>query len=83
MFTSDLAHLDFRQCDDLPENTMVAPLMVIREIRCLLGNINIQLIVGTEEAVLASKDVFDAFSAWDATQAEDDEGNDQDNSMLN
>lgn len=83
MFTSDLAQLDFRQCDDLPENTIVAPLLVIREIRCLLGDINIQMVVGTEEAVLASKDVFAAFNAWDAMQAEDDQDDSQDKSLLN
>ncbi|QDT33705.1 hypothetical protein [Thalassoglobus polymorphus] len=81
MFTPDLVSLELRQCDDLPENTLVAPLPVIREIRCLLGNIGIQLIVGTEDAVLASKDVFDAFSAWDAMQ--DDIDDSQDNAHLN
>ncbi|WP_417849138.1 hypothetical protein [Thalassoglobus sp.] len=81
MFTPDLVSLELRQCDDLPENTLVAPLPVIREIRCLLGNIGIQLIIGTEDAVLASKDVFDAFSAWDAMQ--DDIDDSQDNSHLN
>lgn len=73
MFTPDLVNLELRQCDDLPRNTLVAPLPVIREIRCLLGNVGIQLLVGTEEAVLASKDVFEAFSAWDAMQADDNE----------
>lgn len=82
MFTPDLVNLELRQCDDLPKNTLVAPLPVIREIRCLLGSIGINLIVGTEEAVLASKDVFDAFSAWEALQSEEDEDM-EDNSLLN
>lgn len=84
MFSSDLVSLELRQCDDLPKNTLVAPLSVIREIRCILGNIGIELVIGTEEAVLASKDVYDAFKAWDAMQPEDDSDDDaQDNSWLN
>lgn len=82
MFISDLVNLDFRQCDELPQNTIVAPLMVIREIRCLLGNINIDLVVGTEEAVFASSDVFEAFNAWDAMQNDEFEDG-SDNSLLN
>lgn len=82
MFSPDLVSLELRQCDDLPQNTLVAPLPVIREIRCLLGNIGIELIVGTGETVLASKDVYDAFKAWDAMQADEtDDG--QDNAWLN
>lgn len=83
MFSPDLVSLELRQCDDLPRNTLVAPLSVIREIRCLLGNIGIDLIVGTEETVLASKDVYDAFKAWDAMQVEDEADSGEDNAWLN
>lgn len=73
MFTPDLACVDFRECGDLPANTLVAPLPVIREIRCLLGNIGIDLLVGSDDAVLVSPDVFAAFAAWDAENNDDDD----------
>jgi hypothetical protein len=76
MTSPDLACLEFRECTKLPANTLVAPLPVIREIRCLLGNIGIDLVVGTDEAVLVSPDVFAAFNAWDAEQSDDPEGDD-------
>ena len=80
MATPDLACLDFRECLELPANTLVAPLPVIREIRCLLGEIGIDLLVGSDDAVLVSPDVFAAFSAWDADQ---EGGEDEDAAWLN
>ena len=68
MFTPDLASFDLRECTDLPKNTIVAPLPFIREIRCLLGNIAIDMVVGQDQAVLLSSDVYAAFSQWDSVQ---------------
>lgn len=82
MFIPDLASLELRQCDELPRNTIVAPLQVIREIRCMLGSIGIDLVVGTDETVLASTDIFEAFKAWDAMQS-DLQDDDEDTSWLN
>lgn len=83
MFIPELASLELRQCDDLPRNTMVAPLSVIREVRCLLGKIGINLVVGVEETVLASTDLFEAFKAWDAMQEELEAESEDDNAWLN
>ncbi len=86
MFTPDLASVDFREARDLPKNTIVAPLAVIREIRIVLGKINIDMQVGVEDAVLVSSDVFAAFSEWDAAQADfedEDEQGGPDTSLLN
>lgn len=87
MLSPDLACVDFRECSDLPANTLVAPLPVIREIRCLLGNIGIDLLVGADEAVLVSSDVFAAFAAWDAENSDEgdeaDEAGDDDTAWLN
>lgn len=82
MTSPDLACLDFLECTELPANTLVAPLPVIREIRCLLGNIGIDLVVGTDDAVLVSPDVFAAFNAWDAEQS-DTPPEDDDSAWLN
>lgn len=87
MFTPDLASVDFREASDLPKNTIIAPLPVIREIRLVLGKINIDMQVGAEDAVLVSSDVFAAFSEWDAAQVdfdeEDGEMPGEDSSLLN
>ena len=72
MQTPDLASVDFREDATLPQKTIVAPLPIIREIRIMLGNINLHMLVGTDDAVLVSSDVFLAFSQWDAAQEEFD-----------
>jgi len=88
MFTPELACLDFQECRDLPANTLVAPLVVLREIRCALGPTRLNLIVGNQEAVLVSSDLYEAFHAWEQHQdnvADDgqDEQDDTDYSLLN
>ncbi|MEW4488695.1 hypothetical protein AB1L42_11465 [Thalassoglobus sp. JC818] len=83
MFTPDLASFELRECADLPKNTLMAPLPFIREIRCLLGNIGIDMVIGTEETVLLSSDVFEAFRSWDAVQDEPQVDTDEDNHWMN
>jgi hypothetical protein len=73
MFTPELACLDFQECRDLPKGTLVAPLSVIREIRCALGPTALQLLVGESEAVLVSSDLFEAFQAWEQAQGDEPE----------
>jgi hypothetical protein len=73
MFTPELACLDFQECAELPKGTLVAPVSVLREIRCALGPTKLTLLLGTSEAVLVSSDLFEAFQQWEQAQADDDE----------
>jgi len=73
MFTPELACLDFQECRELPPSTLVAPLTVLREIRCALGPTQLNLLVGQQEAVLVSSDLFEAFHAWEQDQEENDD----------
>lgn len=82
MFTPELASLDFQECRELPASTLVAPLSVLREIRCALGPTRLNLLVGDQEAVLVSSDLFEAFNVWEQDQGEDlNDG--PDNALLN
>lgn len=85
MYTPDLASFDLRECPELPKNTIVAPLLFIREVRCLLGDIGISMIVGKDESVQLSTDVYAAFTQWDAVQEDDANGNapEEDNFWMN
>lgn len=82
MFTPELANVDFQECRELPPSTLVAPLALLREIRCALGPTKLNLLIGTKEAVLVSSDLFEAFNAWE--QYQEEEPNDgQDDPLLN
>ena len=84
MFIPELACLEIRESTELPANTLVAPLSVIREIRLVLGRITIEMRVGREEVVVVSSDLFEAFNAWsDALDEPHDEGGGEDTSWLN
>jgi len=71
MFTPELACLDFQECRELPPNTLVASLSILREIRCALGPTTLNLLVGNQEAVLVSSDLYEAFNIWEQDQGED------------
>ena len=82
MFTPELANVDFQECRELPPSTLVAPLSLLREIRCALGPTKLNLLIGTKEAVLVSSDLFEAFNAWEQDQ-EDDMGEGHEDPELN
>ncbi len=65
MLPHDLGELEFLESAELPPQTLVAPLSIIREIRIVLGPSKINLIVGTEDVVLVSTDLFEAYNVWD------------------
>ncbi|MEZ6066678.1 MAG: hypothetical protein R3B90_13450 [Planctomycetaceae bacterium] len=65
MLPASLGDLDLVESTDLPAKTLVAPLSIIREIRVLLGPLPINMLVGTQDAVLLSSDLFDAYNVWD------------------
>jgi hypothetical protein len=65
MLPHDLGELEFQESAELTAQTLVAPLSIIREIRVFLGQSKINLIVGTEDVVLVSTDLFEAYNVWD------------------
>jgi len=85
MFTPELACLDFQECHELPPSTLLAPLSVLREIRCALGPTKLNLLVGQQEAVLVSSDLYEAFHAWEQMQDDipHDDQDDADSALLN
>jgi hypothetical protein len=62
----DLCDLELVEDPALPPRTLVAPLLVVREIRSALGPVTFNLIVGDKQAVHLSSDLFEAFGEWDA-----------------
>jgi len=70
MSLSDLACLDLQECRDLPKNTLMAPLPLLRELRCSLGATTINMLLGKEQAVLVSSDLYEAFHVWEEDQVE-------------
>ncbi|WP_437192070.1 hypothetical protein [Planctomicrobium sp. SH527] len=76
MSLSDLACLDLQECRELPQNTLMAPLPLLRELRCALGATTIKMLVGHNSAVLVSSDLYEAFHVWedDHTVQEDNDG---------
>ena len=75
MFTPELACLNLQECSELPPGTLVAPLPILRDIRCALGPTTLNLWVGEQEEVLVSSDLYEAFHAWESQQ-EDDQNHD-------
>jgi hypothetical protein len=63
----DLCHLELVESSDLPARTLIAPLLVVREMRAALGRVDLNILVGTSESVLISSDLYEAFSAWTAS----------------
>ena len=64
----DLCDLELVEDPQLPPRTLVAPLLVVREIRSALGAVMFNLIVGDKQAVHLSSDLFEAFGNWDAME---------------
>lgn len=72
MMPNDLADLELLEAAHLPPQTLVAPLSIIREIRVFLGAAKINLVVGTQEAVLVSSDLYEAYNVWDSERTDFD-----------
>ncbi|QDT56910.1 hypothetical protein Pan44_49720 [Caulifigura coniformis] len=66
----DLCDLELVEDPELPPRTLVAPLLVVREIRSALGPVTFNLIVGEKQAVHISSDLFEAFGIWDAKESQ-------------
>lgn len=65
MIPYDLGDLELLESAELPAQTLVAPLSIIREIRVMLGEARINLVVGSGDVVLISTDLFEAYTEWD------------------
>jgi hypothetical protein len=65
----DLCDLELVEDPSLPPRTLVAPLLVVREIRSALGPVAFNLVVGDKQAVHISSDLFEAFGEWDAKES--------------
>lgn len=65
MTAPDPCRVELLECPDLPDRTLVAPIQVVRDIRLALGEIDIDVRIGTQEAVLVSSDLYEAFNEWD------------------
>ncbi len=65
MIPQDLAQLDLHEDVTLPLRTVVAPLAIVREIRTTIGQVPINLLVGSEDLVRISTDLFEAYNDWD------------------
>lgn len=68
MISREAGRLELLESVELPDRTMVAPLQLVREIRATLGQLDIDIRVGSADAVFASSDLFEAFQAWDDEQ---------------
>lgn len=68
MISREAGRLELLESAELPSRTLVAPLQLVREIRATLGPLNIDIRIGTADAVFASSDLFEAFQAWDDEQ---------------
>jgi hypothetical protein len=82
----DLCDLELVEDPTLPPRTLVAPLLVVREIRSALGPVTFNLVIGEKQAVLISSDLFEAFGEWDAKESQssgptDHEADDQANDL--
>jgi hypothetical protein len=72
----DLCDLELVEDPALPPRTLVAPLLVVREIRSALGPVAFNLVVGDKQAVHISSDLFEAFGEWDAKESHSSEPTD-------
>jgi hypothetical protein len=72
MISHDAGRLDLCESPELPARTLVAPLPVVREIRAVLGLIDVDIRIGTADAVFVSSDLFAAFTEWDEERADED-----------
>lgn len=84
MPTPDSFGLEFREDTTLPARTLIAPIDVIREIRAALSELSMNIQVGWDSpAVVVSSDLFHAFHAWSAQQANTEEADPVDEGMYN
>ena len=72
MISHEAGRVALLESPELPDRTLVAPLPVVREIRAALGAIDVDIRIGSGDAVFISSDLFAAFSEWDQEMAQAD-----------
>jgi hypothetical protein len=68
MLGPDFFRLELVEDTELQANTMIAPLSVIRDIRTEVPQLAINLMVGFDDRVHVSSDLFEAFNVWSSEQ---------------
>ena len=71
MISREAGQLELLESAELPSRTLVAPLQLVREIRATLGPLDVDIRIGSADAVFASSDLFEAFQAWEEEHGAD------------
>ena len=72
MLPTDHADIELLESDELPVRTLIAPPMLARELRLALTGMDLTIVMGAQDAVIISSDLYSAFQAWSG-QFEEDE----------
>lgn len=72
MLPTDHAEIELLESDELPVRTLVAPPLLARELRLVLSGMDLTIQMGSQEAVIISSDLYDAFKAWSSQLAADE-----------
>ena len=72
MLPTSHADIELLESEELPVRTLVAPLILARELRLVLAELDLNIEIGTRDAVIISSDLYQAFQQWNKAVAEDD-----------
>ncbi|MCA9026573.1 MAG: hypothetical protein KDA86_15310 [Planctomycetaceae bacterium] len=72
MLPTSHADIELLESEELPVRTLVAPLILARELRLVLAELDLNIEIGTRDAVIISSDLYQAFQQWNEAVAEDD-----------
>ncbi len=75
MLVPDLFRVELVEDAELQANTMIAPLSVIRDIRTAVPNLAINLMVGFDDRIHVSPDLYEAFNVWSSHQPDAEQMN--------
>ena len=73
MLPTDHAEIELLESDELPVRTLIAPPMLARELRLALAGMDLTIVMGAQDAVIISSDLYSAFQAWSGQLDELDE----------
>jgi hypothetical protein len=76
MLPTDHAEIELLESDELPVRTLIAPPLLARELRLALAGMDLTIQMGAQDAVIISTDLYAAFQAWSAAEADDNPGSD-------
>ena len=72
MLPTSHADIELLESEELPVRTLVAPLILARELRLVLAELDLNIEIGTRDAVIISSDLYQAFQQWNEAVTEDD-----------